>query len=89
MKIPKSPSFTNASFLAIVRRKDSLIAYERENSNQTYVSASFKKFYFLGETSNRLVHVFLTRDFSCYMPKLIECHPQPQKSAKGMKFYPF
>ena len=64
-----------------------MIAYERENSNQTYVSASFKSFYFLGEMSIRLVHVFLTRD--CYTPELIERQSEPQKSAKGMKFYPF
>ena len=64
-----------------------MIAYERENSNQTYVSASFKSFYFLGGTSIRLVHVFLTRDFSCYTPELIERQSEPQKSAKGMEFY--
>ena len=36
-----------------------------------------------------ILHVFLTRDFSCYMPELIELEvqPQPQKSAKGMKFH--
>ena len=44
----------------------------------TYVSASLKKFYFLGEMSSLLVHDFLTRGISCYMPELVELEVQPQ-----------
>ena len=46
--------------------------------DQTYVSASLKKFYFLGEMSSLLVHDFLTRGISCYMPELVELEVQPQ-----------
>ena len=36
--------------------------------DQSYVSASLKKFYFLG----LLVHDFLTRGIGSYMPELVE-----------------
>ena len=52
--------------------------------DQTYVSASLKKFYFLGKMSSLLVHDFLTGGIGYYyMPELVELEPQTVISSTG------
>ena len=52
--------------------------------DQTYVSASLKKFYFLAKMSSLLVHDFLTGGISYYyMPELVELEPQTVISSTG------
>jgi len=43
-----------------------------------YVSRTLKRFYFLGEMSSLLVHDFMMRGISRYMPTLTELEVQPQ-----------
>lgn len=45
--------------------------------NQACVSRSLKRFYFLGEMSSLLVHDFMMRGISTYMPSLEELEVQP------------
>ena len=52
--------------------------------DQTYVSASLKKFYFLGKMSSLLVHDFLTGGIGYYYrPELVELEPQTVISSTG------
>jgi len=43
-----------------------------------FISRSLKRFYYLGEMSSLLVHDFMMRGISHYMPALIELEVQPQ-----------